>query len=101
MLVEKAYAKLHGSYEAIANGRVGKVLHDLTPAANVNVLRLERFRANRVCDEVWNTIEKALNDNRLVGCMRSVRDPYADNMLNRQGVTLGMLCYAMLCYIAE
>lgn len=41
MLLEKAYAKLHGCYESLLHGLLEKCLYDLTASANVRVLRKE------------------------------------------------------------
>eukprot|EP01041_Mallomonas_annulata_P011157 gene11157-23318_t len=41
MLFEKAYAKLHGCYEAIVYGLIEHCMRDLTPSADVNVFRSE------------------------------------------------------------
>lgn len=53
MLLEKAYAKLHGSYESLLHGQMEKVLQELTPAAHVKVLRSDHIpdegRAAEAC----------------------------------------------------
>jgi hypothetical protein len=41
MLLEKAYAKLHGCYESLLHGLMDKCLMDLTMAAHVQVIRKE------------------------------------------------------------
>jgi hypothetical protein len=41
MLLEKAYAKLHGCYESLLHGLLEKCLQDLTACAHVKVLRKE------------------------------------------------------------
>ena len=89
MLIEKAYAKLHGCYEAIAVGLIEKVLYDLTPAAGVESLNLNAFSLENVCDTVWEQLELAINDQRAIGCMRFVPDPQGENASNRQGLTVG------------
>lgn len=89
MLIEKAYAKLHGCYEAIAHGMLEKVLHDLTPSAGARCLRLERHRIEAVCDEVWDALESAVEHGALIGCGRFLENPYAQNPAKAKGITEG------------
>lgn len=89
MLIEKAYAKLHGCYEAIAYGLIDKAIHDLTPAAGVQALRLEKMKPSTLCDDIWDKIEKSIAENKLIGCGRFVSDPYGENPSKRCGITLG------------
>jgi hypothetical protein len=90
MLIEKAYSKLHGCYEAISYGLIEKVLQELTPAAGVETLRLEQIAAKKVCDDVWEKVEKTISLRGLVGCGRFVEDPTLDNPAYQHGITLGM-----------
>ena len=99
MLLEKAYAKLHGCYEAIGCGMIEKVVQDLTESAAVQCLRLEKFRPTSVCDEVWDTLEKAIENQQLVGCGRFIADPYSENPSKRKGITLGGHLKYKYCYI--
>lgn len=91
MLIEKAYAKLHGCYEAIANGLIDKVLQELCAGAHVDCIRLNTIKSSQVCDQTWELIERSLNENRPVGCARAIQFPYADNPTNRKGITLGCM----------
>lgn len=98
MLVEKAYAKLHGCYEALTYGLIEKLLHDLTPAAGINTLRVDTIPKRTVCDDIWDTMDKAVSRNALIGCGRFVADPMAENPAIRQGITLGEWHSCILYY---
>lgn len=91
MLYEKAYAKLHGCYEAISYGLVEKVLQEITPAAGVQTLRMERIPTNDVCDRVWEVLEKGNSTGALMGCGRFVEDPVSDHPSLQQGITVGKM----------
>jgi calpain len=41
MLLEKAYAKLHGCYESLVYGSMESTIRDLTPTANVSTIKTE------------------------------------------------------------
>lgn len=41
MLMEKAYAKLHGCYESLVYGTMENTLRDLTPVANVSTIKCD------------------------------------------------------------
>lgn len=88
MLIEKAYAKLHGCYEALTYGLVEKAIQDLTPASGAECLRVERFNRKTICDEIWEKMEKSLGKGSLIGCGRFTKDPFAENPALRQGVAL-------------
>ena len=89
MLIEKAYAKLHGCYEAIPYGLIEKVLQELTPGGGAECLRLERYPIHRICDEVWEAIERGVASNCLIGCGCYLQHPYAVNPSKRKGISLG------------
>lgn len=89
MLIEKAYAKLHGCYEALTNGLMEELLLDLTPGAGVTVLRLDRMPKKTMCDEVWDKMDKAVSKNSLIGCGRFVPDPMTENPAVRKGIPVG------------
>jgi hypothetical protein len=41
MLLEKAYAKIHGCYESLVHGMMECTIRDLTPAAHVGTIRTD------------------------------------------------------------
>ena len=88
MLIEKAYAKLHGCYESIAFGLVDKALMDMCYGASVRTLRSEKFEYETAKDDIFEEIELGMNENRLIGCMRKVPDPYSEDMADRKGVAM-------------
>ncbi|KAK1941167.1 Calpain-9 [Phytophthora citrophthora] len=65
LLVEKAYAKLHGGYEAIVGGQEGYALQDLYGGVPA------RYKLQEKCpnEEVaWQAISTALQSGSLLGC---------------------------------
>jgi hypothetical protein len=88
MLIEKAYAKLHGCYEALVYGLIEKTLPDFTLGTHVDVFRSEKIDPEEVCDIMWDALEAAVAENKLIGCGRFIPDPYGENASDRQGITL-------------
>jgi Ca2+-binding EF-hand superfamily protein len=66
-IVEKAYAKLHGSYDAIALGNIADALKDLTGEA-VETLMLDDKSFKLKPDELWNTLLSYIKESYLMGC---------------------------------
>jgi hypothetical protein len=66
MLLEKAYAKLHGNYEAISFGLTERALMELSLGA-VQSPRLGQFKKSRVCDEVWELLERGIEAHQVRG----------------------------------
>jgi len=91
MLLEKAYAKLHGCYEALNYGTVEKLLSEMTAAAGVQALRLDALDPLTVCDNVYSLLEGALAKGKVVGCGRFVPSAQVENPSRRQGISLDML----------
>lgn len=91
MLLEKAYAKLHGCYEALSYGLVEHALLDLTPAAGIQALRIDQVPRTRRCDEVWDLLDAAVHKGAIIGCGRFIADPLAENPAVRQGIDLAAL----------
>lgn len=100
MLIEKAYAKLHGCYEAIAYGLVEKVLHDFC-YSSPQCIRLETIPIQTKCDQVWDILEKSLETKQLIGCLRTIPDPYTENPTKRKGITLHMMYEVVDLYITS
>uniref|UniRef100_M4BRQ6 Calpain catalytic domain-containing protein n=1 Tax=Hyaloperonospora arabidopsidis (strain Emoy2) TaxID=559515 RepID=M4BRQ6_HYAAE len=65
LLVEKAYAKLHGGYEAIVGGQEGYCMQDLFGGVPA------RYTLQEKCldeDSAWRTMISVLQSGSLVGC---------------------------------
>ena len=45
---------------------------------------------------IWNVMEQAIEDNKLMACGRYVPDPYNDKVDQRKGIDLGILHKFML-----
>ena len=95
MLLEKAYAKLHGCYEAIVHGLTEKVLGDLTPGGHTRCHRNERANLDNVCDKAWEFVEKGLAGGHSLGCSKCLPDPYCEKLSDRQGITVGVMYQIM------
>lgn len=89
MLVEKAFAKLHGCYESLSNGLIEKSLQDVTTAAHISVLRTEKLPHHVLCDRIWTDLEHGLSSQCLIGCGRWLQDAYSESPADRRGITLG------------
>ena len=80
-LMEKAYAKLHGSYLALSLGFVDDALEDLT-SWPVEKIQISKFAgkllpegsplpAERDLDELWQTLSKEIESGAALVCLRS------------------------------
>ena len=91
MIIEKAYAKLHGCYEALTYGLFEKVMQDLTPMAAVHAYRLWKLKQYTLCDDMWEILSAALDKKRVVGCGRFLEDPTTENTSARKGIAVGVM----------
>ncbi len=74
-LIEKAYAKLHGSYEALVGGSLSQALVDLTGGVSEKLfLEAPEVKEMIENDQLWKDLKKWKAQNFLLGCAKSVKD---------------------------
>ncbi|KAK9540819.1 hypothetical protein VZT92_003245 [Zoarces viviparus] len=61
-LLEKAYAKLHGSYESLKGGSTMEAMEDFTGGVG------EVYETNNASDKLFSTMKKALDRGSMMGC---------------------------------
>lgn len=91
MLLEKAYAKLNGSYDSIAAGKVQYALADLTGGAPEEI-RLESAQSNS--DSLWSKMTSFYQNGYLMGT-GSPENPQGDLAVSEMGIVQGH-AYAIL-----
>ncbi|XP_072541850.1 calpain-3b [Salminus brasiliensis] len=82
-LLEKAYAKLHGSYEALKGGNTLEAMEDFTGGVT------EFFEIADAPKEIYNIMRKALNRGSLMGCSIDSLVPTASETKTDTGLVRG------------
>ncbi|XP_046626943.1 calpain-A-like [Neodiprion virginianus] len=81
-LLEKAYAKLHGSYEALSGGLTSEAMEDFTGGVT------EQFGMNETPPNLFNILLKAYERNSLMGCSLEP-DPNVSEAKTPEGLIRG------------
>ena len=94
-LMEKAYAKLIGSYQAMEGGIESDMLVDLTGGAQ-KMLSLRESRGTRASQEnVWKLLQKFRSRGNLMGCASNGEEPQVARVAPQMGLILNH-AYALL-----
>ena len=80
MLLEKAWAKINGSYDAIESGLTRECLHDFTGAPTMTLWLDEEKYAN----VVWSKLLEAEKSHYVMTCGSS--DSHDDELLKKNGI---------------
>ncbi|EKX42458.1 hypothetical protein GUITHDRAFT_164093 [Guillardia theta CCMP2712] len=74
-LLEKAYAKLHGSYAAIETGKISEALADLTGGVTETIDTKGREGLERIkTGSLWRQLQEAKSEGHLLACSLSIRN---------------------------
>ncbi|KAG9283018.1 calpain-3 [Astyanax mexicanus] len=82
-LLEKAYAKLHGTYEALKGGNTLEAMEDFTGGVT------EFYEISDAPREIYNIMKKALNRGSLMGCSIDSLVPSASETKTETGLVRG------------
>ncbi|XP_060772343.1 calpain-3b [Neoarius graeffei] len=82
-LLEKAYAKLHGSYEALKGGNTLEAMEDFTGGVT------EYYEITDAPKEIYSIMKKALERGSLMGCSIDVLVPSARETKTSTGLMKG------------
>ena len=99
-MVEKAYAKLHGSYKSISGGDVGDALVDLTGGSAQTITLTDEPVSEMIArGELWQRIQRYLDYFYVITCAKTV--PGANETPDGEiDLTTGLIqncAYSILC----
>jgi hypothetical protein len=90
-LIEKAYAKLHGCYEALHGGSMVEAMVDLTGGVSEKILlESEEVKDAMESGQLWKELKKYFQAGYLLGCANNVKseDGTQEETLGNQGIRI-------------
>lgn len=89
-MIEKAYAKLHGCYEALNGGLIDDGLVDLTGLVAEKIKVDEKNKTREGSDDLWRKLMSYKSDRTLLGC--SIDGTAVEsNVLDEDGESTGLM----------
>jgi hypothetical protein len=90
-LIEKAYAKLHGCYEALNGGVIDDGLADLTGLVPERIRIQEQVREKEKSEDLWRLLMSYKSEKTLLGCSINGEAVATGDVRDEDGVSTGLL----------
>lgn len=94
-LIEKAYAKLHGNYQALISGDISDALVDFTGyvSEKINIHYKERFNTKKLKSKeaFWEKLTKLKKHHTLMGCSVQTRTAEKENKVVFNNINTGLV----------
>jgi calpain-15 len=97
LLIEKAWAKLHGSYQRIEGGKAGHVMRDLTGAPSERLLTTNQEGAES--PKIWAKLREAHEEGWLLATGSRYKDSKAGKIFRKKTGLIPSHAYSILAVV--